>query len=131
MKKITKINGVDVNYIARNQCCNYNTALTDTQLEATKQQCIDKLSQLEEIEKELGIDLITLFKALKNGVYVVNYDNEIIFEEPMISFNQEKGTNLYVLDSICEIPPNKFCEYYLKDYGKTWALTKEELENEK
>ena len=30
---------------------------------------IDKLGQLEDIEKELGIDLITLFKALKNGIY--------------------------------------------------------------
>ena len=27
-----------------------------------------KLADLEDIEEELGIDLITLFKALKNGV---------------------------------------------------------------
>ena len=30
---------------------------------------LNKLGQLEDIEEELGIDLITLFKALKNGVY--------------------------------------------------------------
>ena len=29
---------------------------------------VDKLGQLEDIEEELGIDLITLFKALKNGI---------------------------------------------------------------
>ena len=29
----------------------------------------EKLCQLEDIEEEIGIDLITLFKALKNGVW--------------------------------------------------------------
>ena len=29
-----------------------------------------KLADLEDIEDELGIDLLTLFKALKNGIYV-------------------------------------------------------------
>ena len=36
-----------------------------------------KLSQLEDIEDELGIDLITLYKALKNGIYI---KNQKIFE---------------------------------------------------
>ena len=30
-------------------------------------ECCDKLGQLEDIEEELGIDLIALFKALKSG----------------------------------------------------------------
>ena len=30
---------------------------------------IDKLGQLEDFEEELGIDLATLFKALRNGFY--------------------------------------------------------------
>ena len=33
-----------------------------------------KLGQLEDIEEELGIDLLTLFKALKEPVYVVVND---------------------------------------------------------
>lgn len=65
----------------------------------------DKLGQLEDIEEELGIDLITLFKALKDG-YWYKEDNEIIFEEP-------NGEGLR--EMLC-------------GYGKTWALTKEELE---
>ena len=34
------------------------------------QMCVDKLGALEDIEEGLGMDLITLFKALKKGVYV-------------------------------------------------------------
>ena len=30
---------------------------------------VKKLGQLEDIEEELGIDLVTLFKALRNGFY--------------------------------------------------------------
>ena len=36
---------------------------------------INKLGQLEDIEEELGIDLVTLFKALKNGFYFKDYQN--------------------------------------------------------
>lgn len=89
-----------------------------------------KLGQLEDIEEELGIELVVLFKALYEGVYVINVYENIIFVEPILSFNKEKSTNLYVLDGITSFPPNKLCEsyfYYFKDYGKTWALTKEEL----
>ena len=31
--------------------------------------CVDKLGKLEDIEEELGVDLITLFKALRNGIW--------------------------------------------------------------
>jgi len=93
----------------------------------------NKLGKLEDIEEELGIELVVLFKALYEGVYIIDSDENIIFEEPMLSFNQEKNTNLYVLDGVTSYPPNKLCKsysYYFKDYGKTWALTKEELEDE-
>lgn len=76
-----------------------------------------KLGQLEDIEEELGIDLVTLFKALKNGIVLakslieVDVDlNDIRFGELSYSLNSE---DTYYI--------------YLKDYGKTWALTKEEL----
>ena len=76
-----------------------------------------KLGQLEDIEEELGIDLITLFKALKNGVYVkgLGYFRyaDFDFEGKVIIYGD--------IDPICG---NEF----LSDYGKTWALTKEELE---
>ena len=86
---------------------------------------IDKLGQLEDIEDELGIDLITLFKALKQEwIYRKDY-----FPDRIVKCSPRgiKKDGLRVLDED---------EYYLEDtitleyeeFGKTWALTKEELE---
>ena len=67
----------------------------------------DELIEYKSLEEELGIDLITLFKAFKNGIYYKGKDNTINF---------------------CKIKESIYVK--LKDYGKTWALTKGELENE-
>lgn len=72
---------------------------------------LNKLGQLEDIEEELGIDLITFFKALKNGIYGRVGDKIEHILAPNFSFCYRK---MYI--------------YKLTDYGKTWALTKEELE---
>ena len=82
-----------------------------------------KLGQLEDIEEELGIDLITLFKALKNGVWEIDdYTNKL-------HKTDIRGIELYGLCGI-SMPNIPECDYTLhyEDYGKTWALTKEELE---
>lgn len=83
---------------------------------------ITKLGQLEDIEEELGIDLVTLFKALKNGIW---YKSGREYYHAIMDFS---------LVSKCfreYIPYGKtYIRFYLKDYGKTWALTKEELEHE-
>ncbi len=110
-----------VEYLSSTECTNRFKNILET------------IKEYKTLEEELGIDLITLVNAMRNGVYVINIYNEITFEEPMICFNQEKGTDLYVLESITQSPPKELCEsfnYYLKDYGKTWALTKEELKDE-
>ena len=80
---------------------------------------VDKLGQLEDIEEELGIDLITLFKALKNGVWFKDKNSEVRY-----SFNI---TN-YVGEKRIQIGDETFRRF--QDYGKTWALTKEELSND-
>lgn len=96
--------------------------------------CLDKLGQLEDIEEELGIDLVTLFKALKNGIYV---NNEHIYK----GLDEEQNDDIQLfecrlLDGIKGlgiIHTSMFKgrevvrDYLFKDYGKTWALTKEEL----
>lgn len=83
---------------------------------------LDKLGQLEDVEDELGIDLITLFKALKNaGVYVKNGFTEDTAIK-MRSFQicgDDSGITIW-----SRIRLNA------KDYGITWALTRKELENE-
>jgi len=81
---------------------------------------IDKLGQLEDIEDLLGIDLITLFKALKQGhIYIVK-NSEIV-----MSCDYNLGLTGLTYDLFCK-DINKWL--LVKDYGKTWALTKEELE---
>lgn len=74
-----------------------------------------KLGKLEDIEEELGIPLEVLFKALKEGIYHIRYDS--IFVDLTVTL---KG-NIVFQDS-----DNNLIS--LKDYGKTWSLTKEELE---
>ena len=86
----------------------------------TDDRIYNKLGQLEDIEEELGIDLITLFKAIKEGVYTIHSNGERRI--PCLAYNGAVG---YILDFKYE----QEAQYILSDYGKTWALTKEELEN--
>lgn len=101
---------------------------------------VDKLGELEDIEEEIGISLPILFKTLKDGFYIKHnfeivhiypdknitinfwYKTINVFIPPKFFIDCKKGTN-YLSKTIDE-------EYWFKDYGKTWALTKEELENE-
>lgn len=77
---------------------------------------IDKLGQIEDIEEELGIDLITLFRALQYGIY--GKSGNIVYPYNV----------LLVEKKLCAYPLDIWEESWdLVDYGKTWALTKEEL----
>lgn len=86
---------------------------------------IKKLSDLEDIEEELGIGLLTLFNASQQGyIFVKNVFGEINSRE------------IYDIDIYTKIivyyleyqPERQFMHQSLYMYGKTWALTKEELE---
>ena len=83
------------------------------------EEIIAKLGQLEDIEEELGIGLITLFKALKNGVY---YKYKYGYE-----YRISKCRKCYLSDKKTLVVDYHTYKY-LCDYGKTWALTREELE---
>ena len=97
-----------------------------------EQQCVDKLGQLEDIEDELGIDLITLlkgktFEELFNEVWIkdirTNKKGERIpYTHKARIYSYDKYLLIY--DNDCNDCVNRF---EIKDYGKTWALTKEEL----
>ena len=96
--------------------------------------CYWKLKPLEDIEEELGIDLITLFKALTYGIYVKEINGKIKYYNPdQIAVNwvgnypeivflntAKKGGYCALNTKACKLP-----------YTPTWALTKEELINEK
>ena len=83
-----------------------------------------KLGKLEDIEEEFGIDLLTFFKIRKHC-----YDRKPIFIKGkkgiiMSSCRVElcyKSVAVHTGDYGADI-------YSLKNYGKTWALTKEELQ---
>ena len=84
-----------------------------------------KLEHLEDIEEELGCPLEVMFKVLKQK-FVYNIENEKI--ELLLVFLSNKSNDLY-LYGFTEITTQDV-RLSLKDYGKTWALTKEELEND-
>lgn len=83
-----------------------------------------KMGKYEDIEEELGIGLITLFKAKNNGFFV---------KLPKINNGEVSIVLPKEIDDIdlirCLIFDNVYGLFVkFKDYGKTWALTKEELE---
>ena len=81
---------------------------------------LQKLGKLEDIEEELGIDLFTLFKALKQGHIWVKKQNEVIS-----SCEYDLGLTGTTYDLYCK----DVGEWLLvKEYGKTWSLDRRELE---
>ena len=97
--------------------------LTDTiytHISGMEMTVTNKLGQLEDIEEELGIDLITLFKAEKDGIWY-NSNGTFYFNYFDVSL-AHRCFRRYV-DYF-----RNYMSFDFKDYGKTWALTKEELE---
>ena len=95
---------------------------------------ITKLGQLEDIEEELGIDLITLFKALKEGFYGTSYGTSKE-EKHFVSYYELSDIDIKKYDGkiafiyyLGNMSYSDFIVYKLEDYGNTWALTREELE---
>jgi hypothetical protein len=91
---------------------------------------IDKLGQFEDIEEELGIDLVTIAKALKDGFYAYK-GNDIV---EIKSRPGNCGAMNFYASYDCIIAEDVFEQkyiYLLKEYGVTWALTREELETRK
>ena len=48
---------------------------------------LDRLEEYKKFEEEFGIDLITLFKALKNGVYYFSYDGQLMHDYVILTDN--------------------------------------------
>ncbi len=121
--RLTRFNNLTKEY--EYHLYNPNTSMVQDEIAGTQ-----KLGQLEDIEEELGIDLIKLLSARK--VYYMdwnrNNDGFEIKETYELFINLTKRTIEYY--------PNEYSEFTfdleLKDYGKNnvyggWALTKEEL----
>lgn len=90
----------------------------------------NKLGKLEDIEEELGIPLEVLFKALKDGVYAKFEEGKILETNIKLYYSCD---NEFKIRVVClEIGQYEDFEWedylFVKNYGKTWALTREELE---
>ena len=81
---------------------------------------LNHLEQLENIEEELGVDLITLFKALRDGVFI-NEDGYL--------YKDYIKTIEHWPDCWGFVSNDEDIEVFFEDYGNIWALTSEELED--
>lgn len=87
---------------------------------------VNKLGQLEDIEDELGIGLVTLFKALKDGIWYRLQNWELRYMKITLVLTPEG----WVLAELYPEPTNVVIQLYnrMHKYGVEWGLTKEELE---
>ena len=82
---------------------------------------------IENIKEELGVDLITFSKVLKQKFV---FNKEKIKVDLLSIFFDFETNKLYMYGYIKGTFED--ARLYAKDYGKTWALTREEwLENDK
>ena len=103
----------------------------------TDDMIFNKLGQLEDIEEDIGMSLLTLFRILKKGQIIYKF---IPIENPKkVLLLSRKIKDLYydgcyyILGLYEDGDDGYIINYdyvYIKDYGVTYALTKEELENE-
>lgn len=87
-----------------------------------------KLGQLENIEEKIGCPLVVFFQIFKKGIWVKSDCTKNKIEH-------WHAQDIKVIDAgwqwdICKIRTT--CNKYVGcfNYGKTWALTKEELAND-
>ena len=94
----------------------------------TQDDVIQKLGQLEDIEEELDLDLrilLTLLKERKGWFLDVNQKPRRCYFYDLPSVCRKEKYFKGCIESSTYYYEQKF---YFKDYGITWALTKEELE---
>ena len=110
-----------------------NRLITENEI---KDSIYGRLKLLEDLEEDIGMNLLILFRILERGQlickFIPMYDrkktilvsrkiNSLYYDGCYYRLDiNEDGDDEYII----QIDP------YIKDYGITWALTKEELEND-
>ena len=96
-----------------------------------------RLKLLEDLEEEIGMSLITLFRILKWGQIICKYrpmygPNKIILLSRKIQdlYYDDGEYILHIYETGDDGYFINFDYVYIKDYGKTWAIKKEELDND-
>ena len=99
-------------------CFNYRNR--ETMQSGTDFAMYVKLKSLEDLEEEIGIDFITLSKILKQRFI---YDKDQVKVE-LLGLHI-KSDELYLYGFVEDTMHAVYLR--LKDYGKTWTITKEKL----
>ena len=86
-----------------------------------KDEAYKKLYQIENLEEEIGIDLIILFKATQQGIWMKRNKVFYFFDNLIIDLKSKCLVQIVSNDEVETFP--------FDSYGEDWALTREELEN--
>ena len=86
---------------------------------------LDLFEEYRKIEKEIGVDFITLVKMLKDDVYI--NDGGIVDEIGNIYKEQVKSIEHWPLWGFSVGNDEMKTFYAFRDRGRTWALDKEEF----
>ena len=113
-----------------------NRLITENEI---KDSIYNRLKLLEDLEEEIGMSLLTLFRILKHGRIIHKYKpfcacKQIILESCIINGlfyeSGQYGLEVYNEEDDIDEEYNDFKYAYIKDYGKTRAIKKEELKDE-
>ena len=80
---------------------------------------INKLGKLEDLEEQLGCPLEVVFKALKDGIIIKDLPKG--YEHRKVILNYLVNDNSFIFRPSA---PYCSCKLYLKDYKKTWWISK-------
>ena len=107
--------------------CNFPNTSCNKLYEIIKKD-LDELNQYKQLEEKLDIDLFILFGALRHGIYYKSFDGDIDYlSNRVLTLSYSLGFGIWVEGH------RKFDGLLIdfKDYKKTWALAKEELQDDK
>ena len=93
---------------------------------------LEKLDKYKQLEEKLGCSLITIFEALENGAWVKSKEWGLCKWGMPNIFNTYDSGNTPKSQPELQLKKSGRYEYFkIKDYGKTWSLRKEDLEDDK
>jgi len=107
------------NAIKTNTYIEYNKAQYKEMSKPTYEELYLKVNAIEEIQEELGIPLEVLFKALKEGIYIIDACEIIRLNHTEISLHYNGVQWLW------ETP---YGTKPFRNYKNTWWFSKEEVE---
>lgn len=87
---------------------------------------VQKLGEIEDVEEWLGVDIMTLLKALilQEDLFL-KVDGEIAAYDGPVSLNADLNDDGDLCDPFLETGCG---DYRTREFGKTWAFCKEDLE---